>query len=534
MESNYQISSASVTDRGLSEKRPQNEDSFLEIPEVGLYAVADGVGGAQAGEVASQMAMEILGEAFVNINPGADAEEVMRVAIERANAAIFQMSGDLAQLSMMATTIVALHISGNVATIGHVGDSRLYRLDNRGSLYRETQDHSVVEEEVRAGRMTAAQAANHPSRNVISRALGAEGTVEVDLKTIMFESGTVFLICSDGVTRHITDFEIRELLLSSPNPALICDRIKAICFDRGAEDNLTAVIVRVAEAAVPAISDDARTTAPLADFEEETVAAVRQEIETPAESELPPTASLEMPAVAESTFEDTDEQYLIHSETEEFVEFEQTVPIETDPTPEMLSFQAESPVSEPEPAMSVEVDSPFSMYADEEAKSGGGFFGKLLGALLWLIVGAAIGAGGYFAYLTYFAPVPDVPALTPKTNNIAQSSVDTLRQDAVTKPAEVIKQYATAPPKDASDFFVLGKAHLYNKNYEEAKKAFIEARNRLKDVSSAENKAALAADITQGLIIAQNKDIQAAFEKELKVMDVAPASNSAANSSREP
>lgn len=94
----------------------------------------------------------------------------MKIAIERANEAIFQMSHDLTQLSTMATTVVALHVAGNIATIGHVGDSRLYRLDPKGNLYRETQDHSVVEEEVRAGRMTAEQAVNHPSRNVISRA----------------------------------------------------------------------------------------------------------------------------------------------------------------------------------------------------------------------------------------------------------------------------------------------------------------------------------------------------------------------------
>ncbi|MDQ3324014.1 MAG: protein phosphatase 2C domain-containing protein, partial [Acidobacteriota bacterium] len=128
-ENNFQIYSAAVSDRGLSKKRPQNEDSFLEMNECGLFAVADGVGGAQAGDVASQMAVEILSEAFVNLRENGDAEEMMRIAIERANESIFQMSHDLPQLSTMATTIVALHISGNIATIGHVGDSRLYRLD---------------------------------------------------------------------------------------------------------------------------------------------------------------------------------------------------------------------------------------------------------------------------------------------------------------------------------------------------------------------------------------------------------------------
>src|SRR4028118_1711497 len=98
-ENNFQIDSASISDRGLSEKRPQNEDSFLELHERGLFAVADGVGGAQAGDVASQVAVEVLGEAFANLPKNGDAEEVMKIAIERANEAIFQMSHDLASLS---------------------------------------------------------------------------------------------------------------------------------------------------------------------------------------------------------------------------------------------------------------------------------------------------------------------------------------------------------------------------------------------------------------------------------------------------
>src|SRR5688572_12942722 len=110
MENNFNIIAASVSDRGLSEKRPENEDSFLMLEERALYAVADGVGGAQAGDVASQMAVEILGEAFANQTSDLDAEDVMRAAIERANSAIYQMASDLPQLSSMATTLVALHV----------------------------------------------------------------------------------------------------------------------------------------------------------------------------------------------------------------------------------------------------------------------------------------------------------------------------------------------------------------------------------------------------------------------------------------
>lgn len=236
---------ASVTDRGLSQKRPLNEDSMLVDEERGIFAVADGVGGAQAGEVASQTAVEVLGEAFRHHQDGDDIEDLMEIAIQRANASIYQMSHEQRQLSMMATTIVALHLDGYQATIGHVGDSRLYRLKPGGRLERETEDHSVVEEEVRAGRMSPEQAAHHPSRNVISRALGAEQSVEVDMKTLEVEDGTIFMLCSDGITRHITDEELSALLRGGESLDAACAEMKRRCFERGAEDNLTAVVIRV-------------------------------------------------------------------------------------------------------------------------------------------------------------------------------------------------------------------------------------------------------------------------------------------------
>jgi len=241
------IYSAAVSDRGLSEKRPINEDSYLSDPERTIFAVADGVGGAEAGEVASRTAIEVLDEAFRYQNDGADIEDLMELAIQRANASIHRMAHEHARFSMMATTIVALHLRGNVATIGHVGDSRLYRLTPDGGLVRETEDHSIVEEEVRAGRMTPEQAAHHPSKNVISRALGAEEGVEVDMKTIEVESGTSFILCSDGITRHISDSEIRALLLQHNDLESVCQEFKARCYERGADDNLTAVVVRVGE-----------------------------------------------------------------------------------------------------------------------------------------------------------------------------------------------------------------------------------------------------------------------------------------------
>ena len=240
------ISVASVSDRGLNPKRPLNEDSFLADPARGIFVVADGVGGAEAGEVASAKAIDVLDKAFhEKLAAGEDAEDLMELAIQRANNSIHQMAVENPKLSSMATTVVALHLDGHTATIGHVGDSRLYRLSPDGKLARETDDHSIVEEEVRAGRMTPEQAANHPSKNVISRALGAESAVEADMKTTEVDDGSTFLLCTDGITRHIPDNELREFLMSGNSAEAICAGMKQRCFERGAEDNLTAVIVQV-------------------------------------------------------------------------------------------------------------------------------------------------------------------------------------------------------------------------------------------------------------------------------------------------
>ncbi len=539
-ENNFQTYSAAVSDRGLSEKRPQNEDSFLEMKNLGLFAVADGVGGAQAGDVASQMAMEILGEAFVNLQIGGDAEEMMRIAIERANSAIYQMSSDLPQLSTMATTIVALQLSGNIATIGHVGDSRLYRLDVKGSLYRETQDHSVVEEEVRAGRMTAAQAANHPSRNVISRALGAESTVEVDMKTIMFDSNTAFLLCSDGITRHINDFEIREMLLSNASPLDICQKMKEICYSRGAEDNLTAVIIKIVHQVSESTPNDAAFV-PVID-EEATVATVRQPVSETAPVNLDddydevPTRALEMPVSMQTPTEneplpqteivnytnDDDEAYLM----EEPVQEAPQIPAETVEIPNTAAFSATEIPAIVEPQPEVETKKDYTAYEPAE-KSGGGFFGKLLSSLLLLIVGAILGVAGYYFWLTMNAKPTEVPPLIPQSNDASKTPTDILRYRAETNPEEVIKQYETAVPKDASDFYILGRAYLKSKNYEEAKRQFILARNNLKAVKEAETKAILETDIAQGLTISQDKATQLAFERESNVLKSNEPSNTA-------
>ncbi len=489
MQNNLQIVSASVSDRGLSEKRPENEDSFLEIKGSGIFAVADGVGGAQAGDVASQMAMEIVGEAFINMQATGDAEDMMKTAIERANEAIFQMSNELPQLSTMATTVVALHITENIATIGHVGDSRLYRIDSNGTLYRETQDHSVVEEEVRAGRMTPEQAANHPSRNIISRALGAEQTVEVDLKTIMFEPNTTFLICSDGITRHITDEEINALLFSAHQPSDICQRMKEICYQRGAEDNLTAVIVRISE-------QDAQLQTASIDFEQDTIATARPPVtENAAVSGLPIVGNQNLQQNYDTQKIETLDQSSSSAEQNAAQNF---------PDRNM-----ETSVGDAENNRTV------ISYDERENSSNGGIFGKLIGGLALLLLGVVLGAAGY-SLLSKKEVAETPPPIIEKPQqeeNLDMVSFENARRDVDENPAQYVKTVQITPD-NAEDFYLLGRAQLLTKNYTEAKKNFTEAKNRLATVSNDNNKI-LATEIALGLAVINGQFSIKEFEKEV-------------------
>ncbi|HXG83672.1 MAG TPA: protein phosphatase 2C domain-containing protein [Pyrinomonadaceae bacterium] len=518
-ENNFQIDSAAVSDRGLSEKRPQNEDSYLEMNERGLFAVADGVGGAQAGDVASQMAVEILSEAFSNLRENSDAEEMMRVAVERANESIFQMAHDLPQLATMATTIVALHVSGNIATIGHVGDSRLYRLDTKGNLHRETGDHSVVEEEVRAGRMTSEQAANHPSRNVISRAVGADSTVEVDMKTIMFEPRTTFLLCSDGITRHIDDAELRELLLSGDTPANIALKMKEICYRRGAEDNLTAVIAKITDSVAGRFAPAKTAALPAAELEEPTVATSRplivdnsaaktsglEEIPT---GELSPTFAANQPVrqeivrSTETLVPETTDVALTPNTGEKNEPIVKTETIEKiDAPPLVIEKKVEV---KPEEA---EVKS----YPVDEGSSG--FLGKILSAAMWLILGGILGAGLYYLFLQN-NKMPDTPVLTEmQTPNIEYTSFENNRRNVDRNPRRFISTNA-APPDDAEGLYLLGRAYLLNGQFAEAGQTFLLAKDRLAQTKEI-NAKVLANDIETGLIIVRVPAAQDEFKKAL-------------------
>lgn len=528
MENTFRLASSSVSDRGLSDKRPVNEDSFVEMRDLGLFAVADGVGGAQAGDVASQMAMEILGEAFAHRRENTDAEDVMRIAIESANKAIHQMSEEIPQLSSMATTIAALHLNDNIATVAHVGDSRVYRILPDGALRRETADHSVVEEEVRAGRMTPEQALVHPSRNVISRALGAESTVDVELKTLMIEPGTMFMLCSDGITRHISDSELEELFDHEVEPDVLVQQMREVCYSRGAEDNLTAVVVRVAGALAGAAA--AGPTA-LVDSEpdEETIAAARSPFDSYAdltiEEELEEFPTVEVKQEDMPPFRETvdDEFYLpeeadpVDQDSSGFVEPIKERDLEEAANPPVAAVPSPQPRPSATPIFAV----------NEPAKSGS--FGRMASSVLFLILGAAAGVGGYY-YWQQTNPPPPVPVLNEtKSNNIPLTSFEEGRRIVDNDPSRYLLANA-ASPDSAEDHYLLGRAQLLTGKYVEATRQFGLAKGRLPQVDPA-NAKTLAAEIALGQAIASNPVAAEAFAKEVAATNQpAQNANNAANS----
>jgi len=537
METKSELISASISDRGLSEKRPQNEDSFVELPQYGVFAVADGVGGANAGDFASQMAIELITEAVSNQGIESDAEQLFRMAIDHANRSIHQMASDLPQLSSMATTIVALHLKGNIATVAHVGDSRIYRFTPDGQAFRETQDHSVVEEEVRAGRLTPEEALIHPSRNVISRAVGAENTVDIDVRTIMVEPNTTFLLCSDGITRHINDEELQAIFATGADPRLICDHLKELCYSRGAEDNLTAVIVRTFaeseeeiqdfDSTIPVIEEETVTTArsAYASASAETVAVTplvpdtiaeidheevdTRELEMPAQEpesaeaqvvpeESEPSAFDDSPQVVERIADaETDEQFLM-------TENEKTGTVQADVLGDYSSSSVVVPAQKKTEDFHIFGNAGTTVYKQETSSNGSA--SRILLSFGLLFLGAAIAVG-----LTYFLgftgqdqQVVDAPQVeTMKTQNIPLTSFEEARRIVDKDPAAYASK--TATPTDAADFYLLGRALLLTGKTAEARRQFELARERLPQVDEVERRT-LGNEITFALAVIDNPE----------------------------
>jgi PPM family protein phosphatase len=258
------------TDTGR--QRSANEDSFfVRAP---IFVVADGMGGAQAGEVASKAAAE----AFDRDLPAGPPEPFLRATIEEANRSIHELAREDPSRAGMGTTITAaiVNAESEEVGIGHVGDSRAYRLRG-GKLERLTRDHSLVEEMRRKGQLTDEQAEDHPQRSIITRALGPEPEVEVDVQTVPASPGDVFLICSDGLTTMIGDEQIARLLAGATSMEAAVRALVDEANRAGGRDNVTALAFRLEGAAAPRRAPEGATLiGPTAEAEGLTATEVRR------------------------------------------------------------------------------------------------------------------------------------------------------------------------------------------------------------------------------------------------------------------
>ena len=254
-----QISWAARTDAGL--RRSQNEDSFCANPDLGLFVVADGMGGHAGGEVASELAVteiQTVIESTANLGPQDtwpvpfDATVEMdgnrlRAGFSMANSRIAQRVEKAEELRGMATTAVAALVRDNKAALAHVGDSRAYLLRG-GQLTRLTADHSWVEEQIQAGMLTEAAAREHPWRNIVTRALSGADGLNVDVTELELEVGDRVLLCSDGLPTVVQDSEISNVVSASGDLQAVCDELVSRANAAGGPDNVTALVVGVAAA----------------------------------------------------------------------------------------------------------------------------------------------------------------------------------------------------------------------------------------------------------------------------------------------
>jgi PPM family protein phosphatase len=230
--------SAGRTDAGRVRRR--NEDAFVLDPP--LFAVADGMGGAQAGEVASRLAVAALRE--YHEADQMEPRERVQALIKEANRRIYERALEDAQASGMGTTITAALLTGGRLIIGHVGDSRAYRIRD-GTLEQLTEDHSLVADLMRSGRLTQEEADAHPQRSVITRALGTDADVDVDMLVVEAAPGDLFLLCSDGLTSMVGDEDILRTIETSDGLERASRELVRAANSGGGEDNVTVVLFGV-------------------------------------------------------------------------------------------------------------------------------------------------------------------------------------------------------------------------------------------------------------------------------------------------
>jgi len=250
------VKSSGLSDVGRA--RTHNEDCFELDSEIDLYLVADGMGGHRYGEVAAEVAVDAIRDFVVHTRSSDSTwpfvldgrlrrhsnllKNAVKVAHDRVLSAIQQDH----RLYGMGTTIVGFLLEGDVAAIAHVGDSRAYRLRSE-EFELLTQDHTWVNEQVVAGYLSEAQARVHPLKNVVTRALGGEREVMVDVREVRVRPGDLYLLCSDGLTTMLSDEEIGEVARAAEGVEEVCRKLVACANSRGGHDNVTVVALAVAD-----------------------------------------------------------------------------------------------------------------------------------------------------------------------------------------------------------------------------------------------------------------------------------------------
>jgi protein phosphatase len=248
------VSAWGTSDRGLA--RTHNEDCFEIDVEQRLYLVADGMGGHRHGEVASRLAVDTI-RGFLGRVAGGDATmpslpeprlgrqaNLLKMALRLAHDEVMRAIRADPRLAGMGTTVVALSLDGSTASVAHVGDSRAYRVRG-GALQLLTQDHTWVNEQVTAGFLSHDQARIHPLKNVVTRALGGESRLEVDVLEVEVEPGDLYLLCSDGLTTMLSDPEIERCARDDGSPQEISRALVEAANRRGGLDNVTVVALRI-------------------------------------------------------------------------------------------------------------------------------------------------------------------------------------------------------------------------------------------------------------------------------------------------
>jgi len=255
MSPTMKIKHKAISDVG--KKRKGNEDSLYLNPEQRLFVVADGMGGHAAGEIASKVAVDAINE-FVCLTGG--DEEItwpfgldenisydgnrLKTAIRHANRKVLEATKEKTEYEGMATTVAAVLVDGDVANIGHVGDSRIYLL-SEDEFTQLTSDHSWVNEQIQSGVISPDQARSHPLRNVVTRALGGRADLAVDMQTRKMQEGDVLLICSDGLTTMVSDEDIERVLREAEGDVEKgASDLVAAANERGGEDNITVVLLK--------------------------------------------------------------------------------------------------------------------------------------------------------------------------------------------------------------------------------------------------------------------------------------------------